>query len=284
MRSFSFTLGLVLAGASVAWAANKPPKGKPPNQPPASKADKKPADKDVAAGTDESVADQVAAIQTDFDQKQAEIIKRYRATDDQAERNKILAEYNALQAERTAKYFAIVEKNPTDPAVFSALQTLAYDQQHSAKALALIVKHHLDHDQVGGICLQLGMRGDPAAEKLIRAVIERSKSDDARGLALLALGKLLSDRADQQDVSDAKRAKLREEAKEALTTVSEKYADLDASSRNAGEWAKSILFEIENLAIGLPVPDLAGQDLEGAEFKLSDYRGKVVFLDFWAHW
>ena len=26
------------------------------------------------------------------------------------------------------------------------------------------------------------------------------------------------------------------------------------------------------------------EDLAGVEFKLSDYRGKVVFLDFWGHW
>ena len=25
-------------------------------------------------------------------------------------------------------------------------------------------------------------------------------------------------------------------------------------------------------------------DLDGVEFKLSDYRGKVVFLDFWGDW
>jgi peroxiredoxin len=34
----------------------------------------------------------------------------------------------------------------------------------------------------------------------------------------------------------------------------------------------------------MEVPDLRGEDLDGKTFKLSDYRGKVVFLDFWAHW
>jgi hypothetical protein len=31
-------------------------------------------------------------------------------------------------------------------------------------------------------------------------------------------------------------------------------------------------------------PEISGQDLDGAPFKLSDYRGKVVLLDFWGDW
>ena len=36
--------------------------------------------------------------------------------------------------------------------------------------------------------------------------------------------------------------------------------------------------------IGNLAPEIVGKDLEGKEFKLSDYRGKVVMLDFWAGW
>lgn len=31
-------------------------------------------------------------------------------------------------------------------------------------------------------------------------------------------------------------------------------------------------------------PDITGEDVDGKEFKLSDYRGKVVVLDFWGFW
>ena len=40
----------------------------------------------------------------------------------------------------------------------------------------------------------------------------------------------------------------------------------------------------ELLAIGKVAPDIAGEDLDGKTFKLSDYRGKVVVLDFWGDW
>jgi peroxiredoxin len=42
-----------------------------------------------------------------------------------------------------------------------------------------------------------------------------------------------------------------------------------------------MLFELRQLAIGKQAPEIEGQDQDGERFKLSDYRGKVVLLDFW---
>ena len=36
--------------------------------------------------------------------------------------------------------------------------------------------------------------------------------------------------------------------------------------------------------VGQFAPDIIGEDLDGVPFRLSDYRGKVVVLDFWGHW
>ncbi len=38
------------------------------------------------------------------------------------------------------------------------------------------------------------------------------------------------------------------------------------------------------LNVGQLAPDISGEDIDGVPFKLSDYRGKVVVLDFWGHW
>jgi len=38
------------------------------------------------------------------------------------------------------------------------------------------------------------------------------------------------------------------------------------------------------LAVGKVAPEIDGEDVDGVTFKLSDYRGKVVLLDFWGHW
>ncbi|MBM4060236.1 MAG: hypothetical protein FJ265_03930 [Planctomycetes bacterium] len=42
--------------------------------------------------------------------------------------------------------------------------------------------------------------------------------------------------------------------------------------------------EAERLEPGLQAPEIEGVDLDGVAFKLSDYRGKVVLLDFWGDW
>ncbi len=38
------------------------------------------------------------------------------------------------------------------------------------------------------------------------------------------------------------------------------------------------------VAVGQPAPEITGEDVNGEPMKLSDYRGKVVMLDFWGNW
>lgn len=42
--------------------------------------------------------------------------------------------------------------------------------------------------------------------------------------------------------------------------------------------------DMPQLAVGMIAPEIEGEDLDGKPFKLSDYRGKVVLLDFWGNW
>jgi hypothetical protein len=275
MRIFFLALGVALSAAPLSWAFDEAPQKKPPAKAAA------PAKDD---DDEKSVADQIQAVQAEFIKRQQDVVTRYRAAKEDDERQKILAEYQALQSDLTGKYAAIVEKHPDDKAAFPALQQLISSPDHAAKATALMLKHHLDNDQIGALCLQLGMQDMKDAEPLVRAVAEKSKSHDAKGSALLGLGQMLLARSNEDGLDEAQRDKLRGQAKEALKTVVEKYPDVVAFGRKAGDWAGAVLFEAEHLAVGLPVPDLAGEDLEGEAFKLSDYRGKVVFLDFWAHW
>jgi hypothetical protein len=51
-----------------------------------------------------------------------------------------------------------------------------------------------------------------------------------------------------------------------------------------GGLGAALMQEAEHLEPGLTAPDIEGEDLDGAKVRLSDYRGKVVLLDFWGDW
>ena len=36
--------------------------------------------------------------------------------------------------------------------------------------------------------------------------------------------------------------------------------------------------------VGDKVPEISGPDTDGVVFKLSDYKGKVILIDFWGDW
>ncbi len=47
------------------------------------------------------------------------------------------------------------------------------------------------------------------------------------------------------------------------------------------EFAAGARFEMGRLRVGMVAPDFEATDQHGERFKLSDYRGRVVLLDFW---
>lgn len=48
--------------------------------------------------------------------------------------------------------------------------------------------------------------------------------------------------------------------------------------------AQALLFELEHLQLGMVAPDFEAVDENGEPWKLSDYKGRVVLLDFWGNW
>lgn len=70
-----------------------------------------------------------------------------------------------------------------------------------------------------------------------------------------------------------------------LQTLIDDFGDVKYKGRETfGSVATSELFELTKLQVGMVAPDIEGNDLDDIPFKLSDYRGKVVMLDFWGHW
>lgn len=71
---------------------------------------------------------------------------------------------------------------------------------------------------------------------------------------------------------------------EQAKTAGDKLRDLIAKYPAQAAMLKGELFRVEHLTIGRIAPNIKGQDTEGVNFELQDYRGKVVVIDFWGDW
>lgn len=71
-------------------------------------------------------------------------------------------------------------------------------------------------------------------------------------------------------------------AKDSLQLFYDKLDDNLKNSKNGIALKNS--FEIENIEVGEQFIDIVAKDLEGNTVKLSDFKDKVIVLDFWAYW
>ncbi|MBX3118520.1 MAG: redoxin domain-containing protein [Fimbriimonadaceae bacterium] len=111
-----------------------------------------------------------------------------------------------------------------------------------------------------------------ATTKALMTIETKSPHKEVRVAALYQRGVLLSSpyETEKPDIAAAKRV---------FNRVIEQYGDTQYAER-----AKGALFEMDNLSIGKVAPDFELEDENGVKWKLSDYRGKVVVLDFWGFW
>jgi hypothetical protein len=183
-------------------------------------------------------------------------------------------------------------------------------KQPFERAKAILLRDHLDSDKLSILPLRIGsLRHDRESEKLLRMLLEKSPHRDVQGAACISLGRFLKSQAanaryGQRDAEKAKLlekhygkdeaaylmtlddAKLEKEMEQLFERVVEKYADVKHPVRDKtlGQLAEAELFGLRSLVVGKDAPDIQGADIDGKPFKLSDYRGKVVLLDFWGHW
>ena len=115
--------------------------------------------------------------------------------------------------------------------------------------------------------------GQELAQRTLQHLISDSPHDAVRAQAMCSLAYALLDDPAGDTESAHKRAH------DLFVKVQSDFPDSKAAKQ-----AGSGLFELEHLQIGMTVPEIEGTDVEGAPFKLSEYRGKVVVLDFWGNW
>jgi len=144
------------------------------------------------------------------------------------------------------------------------------------QALDLILADHVEHADLQGVAAAMRYSastfGRDKARKLLDALIEHNPNPKVVSAALYSRGTM-----------DQRHGKMTADDIAAACADLERLLTLEVDDRTKDQ-AKSALFEYRNLMVGMTAPDIEGEDLDGVPFKLSDYRGKVVVIDFWGDW
>lgn len=136
-------------------------------------------------------------------------------------------------------------------------------------AIATLLEHHIGSASLKSLAWTLRLIGDT---KSLDVLLEKSPHADVQGFALFSLAQITK----------------RDNEKKALAMflqVKEKYGDVSYFGRaTLGQKAEGEIYEVTYLVVGKKAPDIVGEDLDGKPMRLSDFRGKIVFLDFWGDW
>ncbi len=260
----------------------------------------------------EATAEKVRGLEQEYSAAKKEWLADYRAAskEDRAE----LMSSRPLPATWFPKFYAILEANPKAGAAARAgmwiVSNRAARGSDLAKTLGILQVHHVDNQGMDRICSSLSRNPSQSVVKFLKTVAAKSPHTDIRGIACLNLAMCLKNQADtvrklktgdesqlrrvvdtfgRETVDILKNADADEiekaaESYFAKVTETPEYADVTFRRSLIAETAEASLFEMRNLGIGKVAPEIDGEDIEANPIKLSDYRGKVVVLDFWGDW
>ena len=232
---------------------------------------------------EDAAASEYQALNDEFSRALKESDERFDTAKTDEERQKIRADFHALRCKIVGRYMDFAEKRPEDKEALLALFFVLHPDTHAEerdadRAVQLILKDHIKSDRLTDAPLLQMLEDSPAAEALLREVMEKNPHHAIQAQACLSLAQIMKARADAGLTEQA--AKLTSEAEDLFVRVVDNYADVQDTAKKA----KGELFEIRHLAVGRTAPDIEGADSDDETFKLSDYRGNVVVLDFWAEW
>lgn len=209
-------------------------------------------------------------------------------------RGKLRDERERLRKEYAGRMLDLAERYPDDPAAIDALGWVfghldsGEELDRALNSLARYAARELGPEMVdalSGSVWRLGLV--PGQEPFLREVFEKNRHRKVRASAghrLAYLLKLYAENGDSRNPDPAVAASRAAEAERLYEKVIGDYGDVRYGRGTLAQRAGPELFELRDLAIGKTAPEIEGEDLDGAKFKLSDYRGKVVMLDFWGDW
>jgi hypothetical protein len=236
-----------------------------------------------------------------------------------AEQMKFVGRAYKHRHELAHKFLDLAQKHPDDPIALDSLMQAVWQVNNTpwpvemvgedtarAKAFEIIQRDHIKSDKLGPLCQRVSWGFCKEYETFLRGVLEKNPHKAVQATACLSLAHFLNNRLQRVDMckdevqlakefavlfgkeylADLKwqdREKVMREVEATFEQAAQKYGDVMLPDGDSvAERAKTELFTIRNLSVGKMAPDIEGEDQDGKRFKLSDYRGKVVLLDFWS--
>ena len=246
-----------------------------------------------------------AANKAKYDLAMQEFMTAYQAADE-ADRTALIENYP--KPENYAEEFMKLATDYPDLSVsFDSLMwivTQVGSGKSADQAYEMLFARHLNDEELKEICMGLSYSNpSPQVESRLNLLIEKSPHDTVKSSATFALASYLSrleitrqymaNNPEAGNVSEETTQYLNEREVEPMAiealyqSLIADYSKLkphEGSKRTYQSMAERALYEMHNLAVGMVAPEIQGDDLDGVNFKLSDYRGKVVVLDFWGDW
>jgi hypothetical protein len=150
------------------------------------------------------------------------------------------------------------------------------------KATDRLIEKYPDHAAVEQVCRVLSRGRTPESVATLKKIVDKTSSPRVKAEATLALGQNLASKLDGFDGTPEQAEKLTAEADGYLARAAELFGKENLAAKK--ESAEGDLKAFRTFRVGKEAPEISGKDLDGKAFKLSDYRGKVVLLDFWGNW
>jgi hypothetical protein len=216
-----------------------------------------------------------------YQQAEQKFYEPYSRAKTDAEREKIHLDWKKHPAGTYLPKFQALARRArgTDTGAKALMQVIQLSQmartpQAAQEALNELTGTYLRSPALGETAQMLLYSDIPPdrAEAALQKIADGSPHHSVQAAALFTLG---ARKVQWRQPTPAERAA----ARKLFDRVKREYAGTPYAKR-----AESFVFELENLQIGMTAPDFEATDPDGKTFKLSDYRGKVVVLDFWGFW
>jgi len=176
-----------------------------------------------------------------------------------------------------AKHLAAAKEFPGDDAVGLLMPAMNMGEKpEQVREVIDLLLLHLDSDKLGQLGMVLGYLDEMVDADYAKEVFGKIQK---HGKNVSLLGWMAFHSSEKTLRAEPAKSEAFLAAKAAVAAAVEKSGD-----KMLRRQFDSLIAEVETFGIGMIAPEIAGLDLDGVAFKLSDYKGKVVFLDFWGDW